>query len=416
MTADTADCQSDYDPNSLSLDDARVRILSCFNAALTVETLPLAQTLNRVLAQDIKAPRDVPPYRNSAMDGFACRSQDLPDSGLVSFDIIGDSLAGHAFTEQLQSQQAIRVTTGAVLPDSADIVVMQERAQSDNNKVSFDVRDTQNKSFVRERGSDTRSGDAVMQAGQRLGPAQIAVLASIGTTEVVLYQKPRVAILSTGDELVEIGDTPAIDQIFDSNRPALFALLQNAQIDVVDLGICKDNPSAIKASLLKAAEEADVIISSGGVSVGQADHLRSVLEQIGELNFWKISMKPGRPLTFGSINNTHYFGLPGNPVSTLVTFQQLVEPALKKLSGENNSSTQISLFARCESPLKKQPGRQEFQRGILQQSSEGELLVKATGAQDSHILSSVSRANCLIDLSAQSAGAEVGESVRIHLL
>lgn len=416
MTAEPIDCQSDYDPSSLSLEEARNRILSCFEATSRRETLSLAESLNRVLAQDIQAPRDVPPYRNSAMDGFACRTCDLPAEGNVELKLVGDSLAGHAYTDLLHDGQAIRITTGAVLPDNADIVVMQEHTQSTESSVSFELRDAQNKSFVRERGSDTRSGDTVMQSGLKIGPAQIAVLASLGITEVSVHSKAKVAIISTGDELVEIGSEPAVDQIFDSNRPALLALLSNAQVQALDLGICKDDPAAIRRKLLEAADTCDVIISSGGVSVGQADHLRTVLDEIGELNFWKISMKPGRPLTYGSINNTHYFGLPGNPVSTLVTFQQLVEPALKQLSGEKNARSGIRLKARCESLLKKQAGRQEFQRGIFRQDATGELHVMATGAQDSHILSSVSRANCLIDLSADSTGADVGEFVQIHLL
>lgn len=412
----TADCQTDYDPHSLSLDDARTRILSCLTPVQAQEPLPLARTLHRVLAQTIKAPRDVPPYRNAAMDGFACRSCDLPNTGKVSLHIAGESRAGHAYNSLLIGDQAIRVTTGAVLPDNADAVIMQERTESSEKEVHFDVRDAQNKSFVRERGSDTRSGETVMQAGLRIGPAQIAVLASLGITDVNVHRKVRVAVLSTGDELVELGASPDVDQIFDSNRPALLALLENAQAEVIDLGICEDKQDTLRTTLLQAAKTADIIISSGGVSVGQADHLRAVLNDIGQLNFWKISIKPGRPLAFGSIDNCHYFGLPGNPVSTLVTFQQLVAPALKQLSGERDSNPEISLYARCKNPLKKQAGRQEFQRGVLQQDNSGELYVSSTGAQDSHILSSVSRANCLIDLPTDSTNTEVGERVRVHLL
>ncbi|MGB0866154.1 MAG: gephyrin-like molybdotransferase Glp [Granulosicoccaceae bacterium] len=416
MTADANDCQSDYDPNSLSLEQARERILADINNISREETLALEHCMQRVLAQDIDAPRDVPPYRNSAMDGFACRAQDLPHTGSIELQVVGESLAGHAYTQPLEQGQAISITTGAVLPDNADVVVMQERTHSSETGVSFNVRDAQNKSFVRERGSDTRQGDNVMRRGNRLGAAQIAVLASLGLSQLAVFTKPKVAVLSTGDELVEGGCTPAVDQIFDSNRPALKALLALAKVEIIDMGICPDNPHIIRETLLSAAEQADVIISSGGVSVGQADHLRTVLEEIGELSFWKIAVKPGRPLTYGHINQSHYFGLPGNPVSTLVTFQQLVEPALNKLSGEQQTRTAIQLKAICKSELVKQPGRQEFQRGVLSQEGSGEMHVVATGAQDSHILSSVSRANCLIDLPAASAGAKIGDSVQVHLL
>lgn len=416
MTADTNDCQSDYDPNSLTLQQARDRIVGSLETPNRSEELNLHRALHRVLAEPIQAPRDVPPFRNSAMDGFACRSADLPETGSIALNIVGQSLAGHAYPQLLGKDEAIQVTTGAALPDNADVVVMQERAHLDSDRISFDVRDAQNKSFVRTRGSDTRQGDTVMQAGTVLGPAQIAVLASLGIAKVRVFVQVRVAIVSTGDELVDLGQTPAMDQIFDSNRPALLALLQHAQIEVIDLGICRDCPQEIRDRLLSAAEQADLVISSGGVSVGTADHLRSVLEEIGELNFWKISVKPGRPLTFGKIQQTHYFGLPGNPVSTMVTFQQLVEPALRTLAGETLPSVKLNVLAQCESPLKKQAGRQEFQRGILRQDATGKLLVSATGAQDSHMLSSVSKANCLIELAAESTGAHVGESVRVQLI
>ncbi len=416
MSDETVDCQSDYDPNSLSLQQARTRIIDSLAPLQQVQWLSLSECLNRVLAQNVEAPRDVPPYRNSAMDGFACRACDLPESGEAHLDIVGESLAGHAYQKPLLANQAICVTTGAVLPDNADVVVMQERSIRTDTKLTFNVTDAQNKSFVRQRGSDTRLGDIVMLAGQRIGPAQIAVLASLGLTGINVIRRARVAILSTGDELVEVGTAPAADQIYDSNRPALTALLQKAQVECIDLGICADNPDAIRETLLKAAANADLIISSGGVSVGQADYLRSVLDDIGELNFWKISVKPGRPLTFGRIEKAHYFGLPGNPVSTLVTFQQLVEPALNKLSGEREKDFELALTARCESTLTKQAGRQEFQRGVLREGDAGELLVEVTGAQDSHILSSVSRANCLIDLPSDSRGVAPGENVRVYPL
>ncbi len=411
-----ADCQTDYDPNSLALSEARARILSSLSVVHGCQTVPLLDALNRVLSSDINAPRDVPPYRNSAMDGFACRSADLESSGTASLRVVGESLAGHAYTKNLGAMQAIRIMTGAVLPDNADAVVMQERTESDNTTVSFDVRDAQNKSFVRERGSDSSKGETLMQAGVRLGPAQIALLASLGIHQLQVHRKPLVAILSTGDELVEISGSPAADQIFDSNRPALRALLQNAHVDTLDLGICPDDPNEIRLRLLKAAASADLIVSSGGVSVGTADHLRAVLADIGQLNFWKIAMKPGRPLSFGQIENTPYFGLPGNPVSTLVTFQQLVAPALKQMAGEQKPTAELQLEAVSEHTLNKQAGRQEFQRGYVRQDENGELWVSSTGAQDSHRLSSISRANCLIDLAAGSAGAKIGDRVRIHLL
>jgi len=409
-------CQSDFDPDSISLEQARERILdSLRSASIASHTVALTDALGLTLTEDILAPQDVPPFRNSAMDGFACRLSDLPDSGQVSLPIVGESLAGHPYTKNLEPNTAILVTTGALLPDNADAVIMQEQVSHERDHVCFDSNNARNPSFIRQRGSDTRAGSVVIHKGQTIRPVHIGILASLGIAELPVAQKLKVALLSTGDELVNVGNALGEGKIYDSNRPALAALLTASHIEIIDVGIIKDDPDSIRTALEQAASSADVIISSGGVSVGKADYLRSVLNSIGQLNFWKIAMKPGRPLTYGQIENTPYFGLPGNPVSSLITFRQLVLPALDCLQGKTKTE-EISMFARTQSALKKQPGRLEFQRGVLSHREDGTLCVHTTGAQDSHVLRSLCDANCLIELPAESSGAETGDFVKVCLL
>ena len=411
-------CADDYDPASLSVDEARTKIQEGMQPLLSKEKLALRSCLNRVLAEDINSPLEVPAHTNSAMDGYAIIGSDLPDEGEVKcYEVIGTAFAGVVFEGTCQAGQVVRIMTGAVIPDGCDTVVMQEHVEV------LDEVDNQPKiqlggghqvgQNVRHAGEDVAIGDVVLTKGRRIMPADLGVLASLGIGELLVYRRPRVAFFSTGDELRSIGETLEKGQIYDSNRYTLYGMLERLNVEILDMGVINDHPDAMREAFKMAAEMADVIITSGGVSVGEADYIKPTLEELGEINFFKIAMKPGRPLTFGKVDNARFFGLPGNPVSVMVTFYQFVQPALQYLSSGKISFPR-TIQARCKTALRKRPGRFEFQRGIYEQGENGELLVSKTGQQGSGILSSMSQANCFILLSVETTSLEVGEMVEIQ--
>lgn len=406
-------CADASESNMLSLAEAQARIMAAITPIKTIIKQSLRLALNQVLAEEIVSPLNVPAHTNSAMDGYALAGTDLPTDTIKTFTLVGTSFAGHPFTQTCPHGACIRIMTGAPLPVGTDTVIMQEHTEiSADGSIRIGTGHQQGQN-VRYAGEDTQQGQTILQAGRRLTPADLGLLASLGIAEVKVYRAPRVAFFSTGDELRSIGEPLDKGCVYDSNRYTLFGMLKNLGLEVVDLGVVKDKPEDLQAAFQMAADCADVVITSGGVSVGEADYTKNILDQLGEISFWKIAIKPGRPLAFGKLGETLFFGLPGNPVAVMVTFQHIVQPALLYLAGES-SYQPLTLQARSAQKLKKKAGRTEFLRAIYEQQADGSLNVKTTGAQGSGILMSMSRANCYIILDADNAGVELGEWVKVQ--
>jgi len=406
-------CANPAEKNLLSVEQGRERILQAVHTVKTSEQLHLRVALGRILAAPVVSAIDVPPFDNSAMDGYAVRSQDCTGSMKADLSVVGSSFAGAPFTGKVAVGQCVRIMTGAVVPNGADTIVMQEYVNREDDRITFETKDVNANQHVRYAGEDTRSGDTVLEPGKKLGAAEIGLLASVGIGEISVSRRLRVAFFSTGDELTGVGNPLAAGQIYDSNRYALHGMLAKPAIECYDLGVIPDQRSAVRSALQQAAEVADLVLTSGGVSVGEADYVTETLDELGEINFWRMAMKPGKPLAFGQLGNAVFFGLPGNPVSAMVTFYQFVIPAMRKMTGEAPRDP-LLVQARCMVDLKKAPGRTEFQRGILQKGKDGTLSVSTTGMQGSHLLSSMSRANCFIHLPAESTGAQAGERVSVQ--
>ena len=398
---------------AISLDDALKRLQSRLQPIIAYQQLPLRDALGRVLATAIHAPHNVPPAANSAMDGYALAHQNWKFE-TVTLQQIGAAYAGHPFSKTVTAGQCVRIFTGGVLPEGTDTVVMQEDVNVQGDTISFPSQIAQQHGqYVNAVAQDLQQGQAILPQGKRLGAADLGLLASLGIAEVAVTRRLRVTFFSTGDELCSIGTQPTAGQIFDSNRYTLHAMLQTAGVAVRDLGVVRDQPEAVEQALHDAASDSDVILSSGGVSVGDADYVTKTLQRIGTLEFWKIAVKPGRPLAFGKIGDSWFFGLPGNPVAVMGTFYHFVLPALRYLCGETPKPP-LRFQVPCSTELRKQPGRQEFQRGILEHDVDGQLIVRSTGKQSSAILSSMSHANCFIVLAADCTGVAVGEMVWVE--
>jgi molybdopterin molybdotransferase len=377
--------------------------------------LPIRSALGRVLAEDILSPVDVPSHRNSAMDGWAMRGADLAADKEATLQEIGVSFAGKPYGGKVAAGQCVRIMTGGVVPEGADTVVMQERARAQGKSIAFapGAKTGQN---VREAGEDLKRGSVALKRGRIVRPAELGLIASLGIGEVAVYRPPRVAFFSTGDELKGIGTALGEGEIYDSNRYTLHGMLTRLGCEVLDMGVVRDDPEALERAFAQAAANADVVITSGGVSVGEADFVKGMLGKLGEVVFWKIAMKPGRPLAYGKIGGAHFFGLPGNPVSVMVTFYQFVRDAMLVLAGADPVAPIPTFSATCSARLKKAPGRTEFQRGILTRGSDGALTVKPTGEQGSGILKSMSDANCFIILGDATGNVEPGTTVEVQLL
>ncbi len=365
-----------------------------------------------MLSAPLIATVDVPAHTNSAMDGYALRGADLPGAGIKAFQLAGTALAGHGYTGTLAADQCVRIMTGAPLPAGADTVVMQEQVQREPDRVLIDARHRPGQN-VRQAGEDIRAGEVVLAPGRRLTPADLGIIASLGHAEVCVHRQPRVAFFSTGDELRSLGEPLGPGEVYDSNRYTLYGMLARLGVAIQDLGVVPDDAPSLSAALRDAAACSDLVITSGGVSVGEADFVKAVLAELGDMAFWKIAMKPGRPLTFGRIGGARFFGLPGNPVAVMVTFYQFVQPALQRLMGCADTPP-LQLQASCAEPLRKRAGRTEFLRGVLGVDAAGRLSVRRTGQQGSGILRSMSLADCFIVLPEESADVAAGDPVTVQ--
>lgn len=410
----TPSCADPSDPESISVAEALRQISAHIKPLRDIEELPLRDCLGRICAEAIRSPIDVPGHANSAMDGYAIACHNLTQGQVTIFNEIGTAFAGKNFEGICSNTNCIRIMTGAVIPEGTDTVIMQEQAQrNEDGSVSIGP-DHQRGENIRNAGEDVRQGDIVLDRDASIQPACLGVLASLGIARLKVYRKPVVAYFSTGDELVSIDKPLLKGQIYDSNRYTLFAMLAQLEVDSLDLGVIQDDPNSIKAALQKAAQKADLVITTGGVSVGQADYIKTVLEEIGQPEFWKIAIKPGRPLTFGNIGNCVFMGLPGNPVAVMVTFNLFAIPAIRKLSGATAATTPI-IKARAQEKLRKKAGRFEVLRGIASMDSDHNWKVISSGKQGSGILTSISRANCFILLGEDNNGVEPGDIVNIQL-
>ncbi len=406
---------SDYDPDSMPVEKAREHIRAFLSPVTAVERLNIRAALGRVLAEDVISPLNVPQHDNSAMDGFAVRFADLKSEGETTLRVIGTSFAGKPFEGNAGPGQAVRIMTGAVIPAGTDTVIQQERAKTSGEQVAV-MPVPKKGTNTRNAGEDLRAGEAALKRGQPVRPAEIGMMASLGIGEIAVYRKLRVAFFSTGDELVAVGTPLGPGQIYDSNRYTIYGLLMRLGCEVSDMGVIRDTPEDVERAFKEAARAADVVITSGGVSVGEADYVKQILDRLGEVLFWKIAMKPGRPLAYGKIGNAHFFGLPGNPVAVMVTFYQFVRDALLHLQGQTRVIPLPMQKVLCTSPIKKAPGRTEFQRGILSHDANGQWSVRTTGDQGSGILSSMSQADCFIILPTDQGNVPAGTTVDVQLL
>lgn len=396
----------------LSVDAARARIDALIAPIAGEEQLHIRAALGRVLAAPVVSTIDVPPYTNSAMDGYALRGADLPADGDTRLKLIGRAMAGAPFAGRVGAGEAVRIMTGAAMPDGADTVLMQEQVGVDGEHIVVGGGHKPGEN-VRKAGEDMAVGDTVLAPGKLLLPAELGVIASLGIAEVRVKRRLRVAFFSTGDELKSLGEPLGPGQIYDSNRYTLHGMLSRLGAELLDFGVIRDDRESIRRAFREAAACADVVITSGGVSVGEADFVKQTLDELGQVDFWKIAMKPGKPLAVGRLADAVFFGLPGNPVSVMATFYQFVQPALQKLQGMDIAPP-FTLKVPCAVALKKQPGRLEYQRGILLPDSRGNLGVTTTGRQGSHVLSSMSKSNCFIILPADCAGIQAGEMVEVQ--
>ncbi len=390
--------------------EARARILADVATAAPEETLPVARGLGRVLAKDVRAPFDVPTADNSAVDGFAVRAADLDPGGRARVRVVADLPAGAVYEGGIGPHEALRIMTGAPMPRGADTVVPQELSESAGDWV--DLRAVDPGANVRSRGEDVRGGAVVLKAGAVLRPQDLGLVASLGFAEVRVHRRPRVALLSTGDEVVEPGQSRRPGQIYDANRFSLGGMVEGAGAEPLDLGIVPDIRERLLERLLQAAGTADVVLTSGGVSVGDYDLVKSVLGEIGSIDFWQVAMQPGRPLAVGRIAGTQFFGLPGNPVASVLCFHLFVRPALWKLGGRTRLDPEC-VTATAVEPMRKRAGRREFKRGILRFTDHG-YEVSTTGPQGSGILSSMVAANCLIILEEARGDVKAGERVLVE--
>ena len=408
--AQTVSCLDGYDPDALRVDKARAAIRSCLSPIVATERIAIRDALGRILAEDIVPQINVPAHDNSAMDGYAVRFSDLQENSLLRE--VGVALAGKPFAGKLGPGECVRIMTGAVMPAGADTVVIQEVVRQEGERVTVPPgqKKAQN---VRYAGEDLRIGTPVLGIGKLLKPADIGLIASLGIGEVEVKRRLRVAFFATGDELASIGAPLKEGEVYDSNRYTLHGMLARLGVELIDMGVVRDAPDQLEKAFRQASRQADVVITTGGVSVGEADFVKQLMAKLGEVLFWKIAMRPGRPMAFGRIGNAFLFGLPGNPVAVMVTFYQFVRDALVHLSGRNDEPLPL-LKAVASENLRKVPGRTEYQRGVVF-NEQGQWKVRTTGQQGSGVLRSMSEANCFIVLEHERAAVKAGEPVSVQL-
>ena len=405
-------CLAEYDPNAMPIDLANKLIHTFLHSVKETESLMLMDSLNRVLAIDLISPVDVPNYDNSAMDGFGFNISSLKKTNKLK--VKSTVLAGKPINCSIKDGEATQIMTGGKIPKGVDTVIPIELIDYKDNYITF-IEIPKIGANIRKSGEDIAKKDIVLNKGTLLHPPELGLIASLGFSKIKVFKKLKVGFFSTGDEIIETGKKIRSGQVYDSNRFTVHSMLKRLNVNCIDLGLVPDNKKVIKNNLQKLAKEVDLIITTGGVSVGEADYMKEVLKEIGEVLFWKLSIKPGRPMAYGKIKNTDFFGLPGNPVSAMVTFYQVVQNAIKIRSGAKIDN-QIPLFkVECVESIFKKPGRTEFQRGILFES-KGVWKVKTTGKQGSAILTSMSKANCFIVLDADKGSIKVGEIVDIQLI
>ena len=413
-----ASCVSGYDPKSLPVEQARDFIARLVPRVAAVEKLTLHAALGRVLAFDVVSPIDVPAHDNSAMDGYALRGTDLAAHGDTVLQLAGSTaFAGSAAPEGvLAAGRCVRIMTGAVMPAGLDTVVPQEFVTLDGARVTIPAGVVRTGDNRRLAGEDLARGEIALARGRVLRPADLGLIASLGQAEVPAFRQLRVAFFSTGDELRSIGEPLPAGCVYDSNRYTLWGMLVRLGALPIDLGVVPDDPAALTAAFRAAARDADAVITSGGVSVGEADHTKQVMASLGDVLFWRIAMRPGRPMAIGRIESEGHaailFGLPGNPVAVMVTFYALVRDALLAMSGATPQPLPM-LRAASVAPIRKKPGRTEYQRGIVERNAAGDLQVRITGSQGSGILRSMSEANGLVVLHHAQGDVAVGESVDV---
>jgi molybdopterin molybdotransferase len=417
--SDITSCLSDYDPEALPVPQAQRIIDQFVTPVRAVEKIALRSALDRVLAQDLVSSSNVPQQDNSAMDGYALRGADLGTDKAVTLAIAGTVLAGGGFEGTVQAGQCVRIMTGAPMPDGCDTVVPQEFV-ADRSEAAITVAPGVVKSGDNRRlkGEDLREGSPALRRGRRLRPADLGLIASLGIAEVPVYRRLRVAFFSTGDELRSIGEPLDPGCVYDSNRYTLYGMLTRLGCDIVDMGVVRDDPALLEETFRSACENADVIITSGGVSVGEADYTKRIMAALGDVTFWKIGMRPGRPMAFGKIasngKSAYMFGLPGNPVAVMVTFYFLARGALLRMMGVEGEPLPL-VRASAQTAIRKKPGRTEYQRGILSTEGDGRRVVRITGSQGSGILRSMSEANCMVVLQHGQGNVNAGDLVDVLL-
>jgi len=386
-------------PNLMHPDEAMPLLLGQVSPLTDTEVVQLPQALGRVLAEDLASFIDLPPFDNSSMDGYAFRFEDLVSEPLgnnASLTLIGQSFAGHPFTGKAKPNTCVRIMTGAPLPLGYDTVQMQEQVEVRGQDIFIQTPNAKGAN-VRYRGEELIAGNKVLYSGTLIGAAEMGVLATIGVSQLRVTRKLKVAFFSTGDELRPVGSELAPGQIYDSNRYSIHGLLTRANVEWIDMGVIPDDPEAIRNAFRDAAEAGDMVLTSGGVSVGDADYTKQILDEEGQITFWKLAIKPGKPFAFGHMGKAIFCGLPGNPVSSMVTFYVLVWPLIQKMQGLARTKP-LQLKAKLMGNLRKTPGRVEYQRGILSHNEQGEAQVTITGRQGSGMLTSMSLANCFVIL------------------
>ncbi|WP_105902034.1 molybdopterin molybdotransferase MoeA [Vibrio gangliei] len=407
-------------PGLMPIDTAINKMLESITPISQTRTVALDEAIGHVLSADICSPMNVPPFDNSAMDGYAVRACDLEKSSQMP--VVGKSFAGQPYDGEWPQGSCIRIMTGAQIPTGCDVVIMQEQAQVSGDMIDFSqalpVKAKQN---IRPIGDDITQGALVLPKGHRLTTRDIPLIATLGIPMVPVYHKPKVAFFSTGDELKPLGAELKAGEIYDSNRYGIKVMLEKFGCEAIDLGVIPDDKSLLKQAFQQAQEQADVVITSGGVSVGEADYTKEILDELGEIGFWKIAMKPGKPFAFGHLLATNerqqalFCGLPGNPVSAMLTFYILVQPLLAKLAGNSEWKAQPNIPAISKTPFKKAPGRTDYQRGIYSINEQGQIEVSTTGNQSSGAFRSMSIANCFVVLEQERGRVDVGETVKIQL-